>query len=346
MSHFARSLYVGLRPHKTFFLYTALAFFAFLVSLGPVIKTHEQNYLMANPLGIFLYFTFPGLSAVRAVSRIGGLISLGIGVSAAVSFMLIRDKFSSKIHKGVFSGLILIFLLLETFPAKGINHPYQLGNHKIPEEYEWLRNTPDEGAVFEWPIASFGNDVHYMKWSTYHMKPLVNGWASFQWDGHEKLTQMKDLSAPESLRFLYAFGPRYLFVHKQDLTFPAWAQEHLGEFRLIKKFDNALVYENEEAHPEFLPDDYWKNFSVSSQLTGEKYWNLMLTFSSPDKNYVSKKKRVLPIELQWKDGARQHIELVFYPTLWRDGDTYNRVIKQASEGTLNVSVGPPPISGH
>ncbi|KMP12730.1 hypothetical protein UR09_00095 [Candidatus Nitromaritima sp. SCGC AAA799-A02] len=345
LSGFARSLYAGLKPHKTLFLYTALALFAFLVSMGPAIKTYGQNYLMANPLGIFLYFTFPGLSAIRAISRIGGLIPLGIAITAAISFIMLRDKLASKTMKRMFSILILSLLIFETFPAKGMNKPYRPDELNIPAEYVWLKNNA-KGPVLEFPSPCFICDVNYMRWATYHMKPLVNGWGSYQWDGHEKMNQITDLSTLKSLRSLDAFGVRYLLIHKQNSTFPAWAREQIGDFHLVKRFDTALVYENENAQPKFLPDNYWERFSVSYHPVGENFWNLRLTFSSPDKHYVSKKKRVLPVEIRWENGFVQTVEIVFYPTLWRDGDTYSRVIKNSGGRISDIALGAPRTKEH
>jgi len=339
VSRVVRCLWAGLKTHKTLFLYTFLAFLAFVVSLGPVIKTHGQNYLMANPVGIFLYVTFPGIAAVRAISRMGGLIPLGMGISAAVGFLLIRDKLTSNIKKGAFSVVILLLLLFETFPAKGFNKPRQAGDLEIPEVYEWFKYKPDEGAVFEWSRKCLDCDVNYMRWSVYHMKPLVNGYGSWQWEGREKLTQFTNLSTLDALRSLDAIGMRYLFIHKQGLDFPAWAQESIGEFHFIKKFENTRVYEKKKAQSQFLPVDYGKKFSVSYRADGENSGTIFLIFESPDKYYVSRKKKILPIEIRWANGSVQNTEIVIYPTLWRDGDTYSQTVEQAGEGLPEIILG-------
>jgi len=334
VSQVARSLWAGLKTHKTLFLYTFLALMAFAVSLGPAIKTDGQNYLMANPVGIFLYLTFPGIAAIRAISRMGGLIPLGIGISAAVGFLLARDKFTSKIKKGIFSAVILLLILLESFPVKGFNRPYQAEEIKIPEVYKWFKSAPGEGAVFEWS-STCSCDIEYTRWSLYHMKPIVNGYGSWRWEGHEKITQLTDLSTLDALHSLDAIGMRYLFIHTQSSSFPVWAQETLGNFHLVKKFKNTLVYEKKKARPQFLPDDYWKIFSVSYQSRGE----ISLTFLSPDKYYVSREKKILPIEIHWEDGSVQHTEIILYPTLWRDGDVYSQVIEPKGRKVSSIVIG-------
>jgi len=338
LSRFARSLYAGLRPHKILFIYTALALFAFLVSLGPVVKTYDQNYLMANPLGIFLYFTFPGLSAIRAISRMSGLIPLTIGITAAISFIMLRDKLGSKIRKGVFSVLILALLLFESFPLKGFNKPFNSDELHVPKEYVWLKNNA-KGASLEFPSPCFVCDVHYMRWATYHMKPVVNGWGSYQWEGHKKLHEIKDLSSSMSLRTLDAFGVRYLIIHKENAVFPVWAQEKIGRFNLVETFDSALVYENINTQPQFLPYNYWEKLSASYFPTTENSYTLTLTFLSPDKHYVSVNKKILPITIHWKDGSAQNIQFSYYPTLWRNGDTHSKTIKSEGREISTITIG-------
>ena len=343
LTNFIRGLYEGLKTQKIFFLYFMLALFCFIVSLGPVIKTYEQNYFMANPLGIFLYFTFPGFPGIRAISRMGGLIPIGAAICAAFSFTLIKNKFNLNIYKVIFSCSVLILLLVETFPSKGIHSPYKPENNKknIPELYKWLKKIPDKGAVFEWPSECFSCDVHYTKWSTYHQKPILNGWASFQWDGHKKLNGMVNLSKPKNLLSLYAFGPKYIFVHKKDSDFPSWANDSFGKFNLIKKFKNTLVYENKSAQTQFLPDKYWMKFAVSHHLIDKEKIKISLTFFSPDKFYVSVNKILLPIQIIWENGFVKSEEMTIYPTLWRNNDVFSLEIKPNLSKIKNIIVGFP-----
>ena len=71
----------------------------------------------------------------------------------------------------------------------------------------------------------------------------------------------------------------------------------------------------------------------------EESWRLTLTFSSPDKHFVSKNKKVLPVEIRWEDGLIQSTEMVFYPTLWRDGDVYTSAIKHKGGRIVEIKLG-------
>jgi len=287
---------------------------------------------MVNPVNVILYFVFPGLSAIRAISRMGGLIPLGVGIAAAISFCLLRSKITSQSLKRVFPVIVLLLLLLESFPTKGIRKPYRAEKPPVPKEYVWLKNIAEDGPILEWPIICFICEADYLKWSIYHENSIVNGYASWQWDGHKKLSQMKDFSTPESLRAIYAFGVRYLLVHKKGSSFPIWAGKQIGKFQLVQKFDNALVYINTTSAPQFLPQAFREKFHMALQPTGQNSWNLSLKFTSPEKYFIQTKKRTFPVELNWQDGIKQTIRLTLFPTLWRHGDTINRIIKQEGMG--------------
>jgi hypothetical protein len=337
-SKFIRSLYLGVKKNDVLFLYTVISLLAFFVSLGPVIKTHGQNYLAANPIDIFLFHMFPGFSAIRAISRMGGLIPLGLGISAAISFTLIRDRINAVIWKRVFSLFVILFLVWETIPSKGLNKPLHLERLDTPLEYVWLKNNAVEGPVMEWPSFCFICDSYYMLWSVYHGKTIVNGYGSWQWDGLKKVNRIENLSDQKSILSLHAFGVRYLFVRKHGLTFPSWAKNNIGDFYLIKKFENAWVYENKNAQTQFMPQEYWENFLVSYGKVGENLWNLTFTFSSPEKYYINKQKILLSVEVYWEDGSSQNIEISLYPTLWQNGDTLSRTIKSKGQRIVKVTL--------
>ena len=344
VSSFARSLYVGFWMHRILFLYTAMALISFLVSLGPIVKLHDQQYLMGNPVAIFLYYTFPGLSAIRAISRGGGLIPLGLGISAGVGFMMLRDRLDNPTRKTAFSIFILLMLLFEMFPAGGLKKPYHPEKTKEAPEYIWLKKSPDKGPVYEWPSLCPICEVAYMREMIFHEKPLVNGHGSFDWAGHKKMSQMSDLSTSDSLRSLYAFGVQYLLIHKKDGRFPLWATDQIGEFQLVESFPETLVYINHKADTQFLPSDYWKKFDVSANPNGEDSWRLLFTFKSPDRYYVSNNNQTLHVKIKWEGGGEQNHELPLLPNLWRDGDNFDLQIKEAGEGTPHITLSAIPVT--
>jgi len=327
---FFRNIYDGLTLNKIFLLYFSIAVLAFIVSLGPIIKLYGNQHIMINPIAIFIYYTFPGLSSIRAISRMSILIPLGLGITAGVAYMLIKEQIVTSRYKKVFTFLVLTFFVFEMCPSKGLYAPYKPG-HEIPKVYKWLKEAPD-GVVLEWPMAKFfSGDEIYQERSMIHQKKLVNGYAAFEWDGRKKLAELEDLSGNSALMSLYAFGINYLVLHDTYGKFPKWAGKNIGEFQQIEKFNNALIYLNKKAKVNFLSESFLDHFSAVIKYS-DKESRLVLKFQSPNTHYVTKNKKMLKVRVSWEsDPNSSHYEWPFYPTLWRDGDSYELILDKNSK---------------
>jgi len=132
MTNFFRTIYLGLCSEKIFFLYFFIAMLAFAVSLGPIIKLYDNQHIMVNPIGTFLYYIFPGFSSIRAISRMSILIPLGLGITAGLSYMLIKRRLDGSRFKKIFPYIVFTALILETYPAKGLHVPYKQQENQIP----------------------------------------------------------------------------------------------------------------------------------------------------------------------------------------------------------------------
>ena len=325
MTSFFRTIYLGLCSEKIFFLYFFIAMLAFVVSLGPIIKLYDNQHIMINPIGAFLYYIFPGFSSIRAISRMSILIPLGLGITAGLSYMLISRRLDGSRFKKIFPYIVFTALILETYPAKGLHVPYKQQENQIPHVYNWLKKAQD-GPVLEWPVS----EGKYLERSFIHKKKLINGIAAFAWDGHKKLTKLTDLSNKRALLSLYAFGVRYLVVHRVSGNFPEWAGETLGEFKRLKIFDNALVYLNKNAKVKFLPEKFLDYFTASVESTNDTN-RLILKFNSPDEYYISKNKKILNIKVNSEYNTNSfNYKWPFYPTLWQDGDSYSLILDKNS----------------
>jgi len=330
MTSFFRTIYLGLCSEKIFFLYFFIAMLAFAVSLGPIIKLYDNQHIMINPIGTFLYYIFPGLSSIRSVSRMSILIPLGLGITAGLAYMLIRRWLVDSRFKKIFSYIIFTALLLETYPAKGLHFPYKQQENQIPHVYNWLKKAQD-GPVLEWPMSkSFAGDGVYLERSLIHKKKLINGYAAFEWDGRKKLAELTDLSNKRALLSLYGFGVRYLVVHRASGNFPEWAGETLGKFKRLETFDNALVYLNKNAKTNYLPENFLDYFTASVESENDTN-RLILKFNSSGEYYVSKNKKKIKVKAKLKSNTNPfNYEWPFYPTLWQDGDSYSLILDKNS----------------
>ena len=235
-TEFFRKTYQSLRSEKFFLLYCSIAMLAFVVSLGPIVKLYGNQHITVNPIATFLYYVFPGLSSIRAISRMSILIPLGLGITTGIAYKIIRERLDKPYLKKIFSFIVLIILILEIYPAKGLYAPYKQPRDAIPEEYSWLKQAPS-GPVLEWPVSkSFLGDAVYLERSMIHQKKLINGYHFFEWEVRKKLAELTDLLNKRALLSLYAFGVRYLVMHQTGGGFPQWAGKNLGKFDQIKAF--------------------------------------------------------------------------------------------------------------
>ena len=123
-------------------------------------------------------------------------------------------------------------------------------------------------------------------------------------------------------------------VHRSGGGFPRWAEKNLGEFYEIKVFKNALVYLNKNAKTNFLPQNFLDYCAVSVENTNAEN-RLILRFNSPSVYYVSKNKKQLKVKVNWgPDSISSYYEWSFYPTLWRDGDSYELILDEKSDRVL------------
>jgi hypothetical protein len=336
LTEMVRSIFSGLRGQNLFFLYFAIAFLAFLISLGPAIKINGFEFAL-NPVTTFLFFSFPGFDSIRAISRISGLVPLGLAITAGLGLMLIGQQCQKTYLKNLLYALFIGLLLMEIYPAKGFDPPYK----KDPpsrDEYVWLKDQTGQGPVLEWPIhIPFDGEAVYVARSMIHNKPLINGFGSYQWNGHKKLSQMKNLSRQETLLSLYAFGVRYLLVHKVQDQFPKWATRKIGKFQQTKQFDNTLIYENKNARTQFLPESHWDLFDLSIERPEKSHCKLVLTFNSPETYYVSKNKIAMKILLEDEnDQILDEKELTLYPDLWENGNQNTIALDEKSCTTQQI----------
>jgi hypothetical protein len=339
LTRFMRGLLAGLKANENFFLYFILASVAFWISLGPIVKTYPDKYLMLNPLGISLYYLFPGLDAIRAISRMAGLIPLAMGITAGFGIMIFQNYFTTTLKRAIFTVAIFCLILLELYPAKGANFPYVGKSSQHEPEYIWLKDNVSNGAIYEWPADCIYCNAKYMERSIYHGKLLVNGYASWEWDGIKKLKRENDFSDLNALQSLYAFGVKYFVVHKQGNSFPEWAKVKVGYFNLEKRFDSTLIYKNGSAKTKYLPENYVESLVFSKQDVGRDFHELCFVFRSPKQFYVNKVKRNINIKLIGSDKeTKDTYEIPVLPTLWKNGERFCSTRKKSLAKVESVLV--------
>jgi hypothetical protein len=188
------------RPRDDTAFYALLAGLAFWASFGP-----EAGLYSA------LYRTVPVFSFLRAPSRFGIMVVLGLAVLGGLGLAELQRR------RGRFGGaaaIVLCILLsaeLTTMPLRW-QRAYQ-----VPGEHEALAALP-RGAVAEFPFYSEPYDYYrhtlYMLLSTYHWQPLLNGYSDHvPREFRELAGTVSRFPSADAFRALDARGVRYVLFH-------------------------------------------------------------------------------------------------------------------------------------
>jgi len=258
------------KSHKIF--YGLMAIFALLLSFGPMIKIMDRQ-VMTGPYMLF-YKWVPGFSSLRVPSRLFVLTVLALSVLAGYGCLQWLRKFSS-IKKKIALGTLLGALILLDFtsipmPLVGI----EVGD-KIPAIYSSVRKLPSDAALIELPMPNLGvgraYDAIYMYYSTFHWRPIVNGYCGFNPPGYLIVREAMEAFPNEaSINLLRDLDVGYVIVHTQGFRSEKGMETLLGLEKhgdQIKEIDNK----NGDFLFQILPKKDIKTFP-EQEVVGKQNW--------------------------------------------------------------------------
>jgi hypothetical protein len=149
------------------------------------------------------------LYGFRAPARFAILAWCALAVLAGIGFITIAGRLPVRARRFVFAGALAAATL------EGLSAPMRLTEipGRVPDIYRFLANA-EPGAILELPIADWNLAPDYMYWSTYHWKPLVNGYSgNTPSDYAETLALMADFPDDDSIRRIDELGVRYVVIH-------------------------------------------------------------------------------------------------------------------------------------
>lgn len=190
--------------------YLGMIFLGLIFALGPFIDICGVR--LPAPYSL-LYSFAPGFKSLRFPGRM--MIFALLGMSIISSYLLARISLeASRLKKSLFFGALAFLIILEgcSLPLPGLRLP---GAASLPFPYKWLADAPP-GPVAEYPLADCQSDGDsiYMYYSTFHWKPLVNGYSRVLPPGRESLNKtLQKFPAPVALDTLSSIGVRYILVH-------------------------------------------------------------------------------------------------------------------------------------
>jgi hypothetical protein len=179
--------------------YTLLTLFTFWLSFGPKAGLYS-----------LVYTVFPFFSLMRAPARMGVLVVLGLSVLAGIG---LASLLRSSRHPVRWAAVAAIVALVEVTPVPVLFKP--VPPHSIV--YDTLAGLPD-GALVEMPFFWLSRDFHrhtyYMRMSTLHWKPLLNGYSDhFPADYAGMALPVHWFPTQDAFDVLRRYSPRYVVFH-------------------------------------------------------------------------------------------------------------------------------------
>jgi hypothetical protein len=199
----------------------------------------------------FLYARIPVFASIRVPARWSMIAYAGISVLIAFGVVALRERFArsaparrlAAVGTPVFAGAILL-LELNTVPVR-----WWPVDPRHPQVYQWLRNAPISGAVFELPMEMGSDEYGYLLRQTHHGKPLVNGVSGFFPRHVEELAWLLGRTPIDDrlLDRLQQYGCSTIVVHADRLfdRTPAvrdWLRLELRRGRLVflRRLDHGI----------------------------------------------------------------------------------------------------------
>lgn len=187
-----------------------------LISLGPVMQA--RSLLDAGLPGphLLLERLVPGYSALRTPGRAAHVAMLPAAVLVALGAEWLRRRVRSSLSRRWLVLLILAAALSEVWRPP--LHLERAASGAVPPPaYEFLRTRPDRGAVIEIPVGAL-EDARAMALSTWHWRPLVNGYSGFTPTGSWLRATTFWFPHPPVLRTLWEIGVRWIVVRPAELA--------------------------------------------------------------------------------------------------------------------------------
>ena len=218
--------------------YTAIAVAGGLLALGPNVLVGDTNL----GLGVFGPDSVPPLSLLRAPERFTLLFTLGVSVLAGVGVTILLRR-RTGVARWVACATVFMAFYIDTRHAL---FPLAVAPASRAPVYTWLANTPEDGAVLEYPW----NDNPWIVYNNLgHGRRMVHGQSYVRPYSLNGLEELPDLSPPHLALLWEYLHPRFIVVRAS--LYPAEVRAEVmrsigdqpGALLLRARFGEDFVYE-------------------------------------------------------------------------------------------------------
>ncbi|MCU1384178.1 MAG: hypothetical protein JWL71_2875 [Acidobacteria bacterium] len=202
-------------------LYAAIALVTLVLSLGPQPSAWGHRSPIHGPYQLLLDVV-PGLDGLRALSRMGVFVVLGLAAMAAYGAIRVIDCVSPP-RRWILVALLAFGIVAEGWAAPIRTVPFDpLGLPDDRAAYTFLRNSGPDGAVLELPmsVADEAREQRYQYLTLFHRHRTINGRSGYapaltQWLYSDQLSPLADLDHLDvGIDLLRAIGVRYIVIHR------------------------------------------------------------------------------------------------------------------------------------
>jgi hypothetical protein len=161
-----------------------------------------------------LYARAPGFDAIRTPFRFLVFVDLGIAllVAAGGAWWLARGRPAAR---GAVVGLLVTGILLESVAVPYPGARPRLDPASLPEVYRWLGAQPPRTLALGVPMGDWVNVAA----GAFHLRPIVNGWSSFEPPLYGALTRaMERFPDERTLALIQGLGVDVILVDHEWLT--------------------------------------------------------------------------------------------------------------------------------
>jgi hypothetical protein len=249
-----RAMKESFRSEATFFVAAVLA--AFVLSFGPVI------HCGGVPLGTGPYLLFlewvPGADGLRVPARFAMLVALFLAILGGYGAAGLERRLGRRGAAVLAAGAL--FLLEATSAPIALNvgsdtpglvppvRFVRLGPNVAPV-YRYLATLPEGSVVVEFPFGEGAYETQYIFYSTYHWRPLLNGYSGWNPSTYTHLADLlrrPELAPERAWQALLESGATHAVVHEtaylpgSEKEVIEWLRDHhaveVGLFRTDRAF--------------------------------------------------------------------------------------------------------------
>lgn len=217
-------------PRRYGVFYIAMAGFAFWLSYGMALIPRDaiglglyRFLVWISPYNL-LYQFVPGFTSIRSPYRFYIFSVLFLAVLSGWGVLWVSERMRGQWRR-VLIPLILVAVVVELWPlpARLVRVPGSV--KELPEIYQKIKALPRDATLLELPLSRGGSEINletesrFLYYSTFHWRPIVNGYSGFSPRANMGLNQVIALSEPETLLSAFrAFGIQYVLTREAALN--------------------------------------------------------------------------------------------------------------------------------